>query len=58
METMTRPLPAGVRPAEDGDSLAGTRRWAAVASQLKMLLAFDLVFLFVCTAVVGAVLEE
>lgn len=29
-----------------------------VASQLKMLLAFDLVFLFVCTAVFGAVLEE
>jgi len=29
-----------------------------VASQLKMLLAFDLVFLFVCTAIFGAVLEE
>lgn len=29
-----------------------------VTSQLKMLLAFDLVFLFVCTALFGAVLEE
>jgi heme exporter protein B len=34
------------------------RPLADVASQLKMLLAFDLVFLFVCTAVFGAVLEE
>lgn len=31
---------------------------ADVVSQLKMLGAFDLVFLFVCTAVFGAVLEE
>jgi hypothetical protein len=31
---------------------------AEVVSQLKMLLAFDLVFLFVGTAVFGAVLEE
>lgn len=29
-----------------------------VVSQLKMLGAFDLVFLFVCTAIFGAVLEE
>ena len=31
---------------------------AEVAAQLKMLGAFDLVFLFVCTALFGAVLEE
>lgn len=31
---------------------------ADVVSQLKMLGAFDLVFLFVCTAVFGAVMEE
>lgn len=37
--------------------LAG-RPVADVASQLKMLLAFDLVFLFVCTAIFDAVVEE
>ncbi|MFL5537495.1 MAG: heme exporter protein CcmB, partial [Longimicrobiaceae bacterium] len=31
---------------------------ADVVSQLKMLGAFDLVFLFVCTALFGAVVEE
>ena len=37
--------------------LAG-RPVADVASQMKMLAAFDLVFLFACTAMFGAVLEE
>ena len=37
--------------------LAG-RPVAEISSQLRMLAAFDLVFLFVCTALFGAVLEE
>ncbi len=38
----------------DDNSLA----LAEISSQLRMLAAFDLVFLFVCTALFGAVLEE
>lgn len=34
------------------------RPFAEVTSQLRMLAAFDLIFIFVCMAVFGAVLEE
>lgn len=52
METMTHPAAPGIRPAEDADSLAGTRRWAAVVAALAgaaMLASLWMVFFFAPT---------
>jgi heme exporter protein C len=52
METVTHPLPAAAGPAEDADSLAGTRRWAAVVAALAgaaMLASLWMVFFYAPT---------
>lgn len=51
-------IPVVIFAASATQRLLIGRPVAEIASHLKMLTAFDLVFLFVCTALFGAVLEE
>lgn len=51
-------IPVVIFAASATQRLLAGRPVAEISSQLRMLAAFDLVFLFVCTALFGAVLEE
>lgn len=51
-------IPVVIFAASATQRLLAGRPVAEVGSQIRMLLAFDLVFLFVCTALFGAVMEE
>jgi heme exporter protein B len=51
-------IPVVIFAASATQRLLAGRPVAEITSQLRMLAAFDLVFLFVCTALFGAVLEE
>ena len=51
-------IPVVIFAASATQRLLVGRPVSEIASQLRMLAAFDLIFLFVCTAVFGAVLEE
>jgi heme exporter protein B len=51
-------IPVVIFAASATQRLLAGRPVSEIASQLRMLAAFDLIFLFVCTAVFGAVLEE
>ena len=51
-------IPVVIFAASATQRLLAGRPVSEISSQLRMLTAFDLVFLFVCTAVFGAVLEE
>jgi heme exporter protein B len=51
-------IPVVIFAASATQRLLAGRPVAEISSQLRMLGAFDLVFLFVCTAIFGAVLEE
>ncbi|HEX8454986.1 MAG TPA: heme exporter protein CcmB [Longimicrobium sp.] len=51
-------IPVVIFAASATQRLLAGRAVAEISSQLRMLAAFDLVFLFVCTALFGAVLEE
>jgi len=51
-------IPVVIFAASATQRLLAGRPIDEISSQLRMLAAFDLVFLFVCTAIFGAVLEE
>jgi len=51
-------IPVVIFAASATQRLLAGRPVSEISSQLRMLAAFDLIFLFVCTAVFGAVLEE
>ncbi len=51
-------IPVVIFAASATQRLLAGRPVAEISSQLRMLAAFDLIFLFVCTAIFGAVLEE
>jgi heme exporter protein B len=51
-------IPVVIFAASATQRLLAGRPVAEISSQLRMLAAFDLLFLFVCTALFGAVLEE
>lgn len=51
-------IPVVIFAASATQRLLAGRPIEEISSQLRMLAAFDLVFLFVCTAIFGAVLEE
>lgn len=51
-------IPVVIFAAAATQRLLAGRPVAEISSQLRMLAAFDLIFLFVCTAIFGAVLEE
>lgn len=51
-------LPVVIFAASATQRLLVGRPFAEIEGSLRMLLAFDLVFLFVCTAVFGAAVEE
>jgi heme exporter protein B len=51
-------IPVVIFAASATQRLLAGRPFAEIEASLRMLLAFDLVFLVVCTAVFGAVLEE
>lgn len=51
-------IPVVIFAASATQRLLAGRPVAEISSQLRMLTAFDLVFLFLCTALFGAVLEE
>ena len=51
-------IPVVIFAASATQRLLAGRPVSEISSQLRMLTAFDLIFLFVCTAVFGAVLEE
>ena len=51
-------IPVVIFAASATQRLLVGRPVSEISSQLRMLAAFDLIFLFVCTAVFGAVLEE
>lgn len=51
-------IPVVIFAATATQRLLAGRPAAEVASQLRMLAAFDLIFIFVCAAAFGAVLEE
>jgi heme exporter protein B len=51
-------IPVVIFAAAATQRLLAGRPVAEISSQLRMLAAFDLIFLFMCTAIFGAVLEE
>lgn len=51
-------IPVVIFAASATQRLLVGRPFAEIESSLRMLLAFDLIFLFVCTAAFGAVMEE
>jgi heme exporter protein B len=51
-------IPVVIFAASATQRLLAGRPFAEIEASLRMLLAFDLVFLLVCTALFGAVLEE
>jgi heme exporter protein B len=51
-------IPVVIFAASATQRLLVGRPFAEVESSVRMLLAFDLIFLFVCTAAFGAVMEE